>query len=100
MALVLLMRCFNRFNRLSISAPKLHVILLKVINCVKHAVYAEDDRTDIVIQGLVEISLCVCFQCSEHNNEQCTNLFHEFSNSGNLTGYFQQYDYQDLYPIN
>lgn len=48
---------FNKFYRLTISALGLHVILLYVIGCVKHAVHAEDDdRTDIVIQGLVEIS--------------------------------------------
>lgn len=57
MALVSLMRFFNKFYRLTISALGLHVILLYVRGCVKHAVHAEDDdRADIVIRGLVEMS--------------------------------------------
>lgn len=56
--LVSLMRFFNKFNRLTISALGLHVILLYVRGYIKHAAHAEDgDRADIVIWGLVEISL-------------------------------------------
>lgn len=49
---------FHKFNRFAISALGFHVILLYIKGCIKHAVQEEeDDRTDIVIQGLVEISL-------------------------------------------
>ncbi len=62
---------FHKFNRLSISALGLHVILLYVIGSIKHAVRAEDDdRTDIVIQGLVETSLSACFQCCTHDSQR------------------------------
>lgn len=73
MTLALLVRVFNKFKRLSISVLGLHVLFLHVIGCIKHAVHTEDDdRTDIVIQGLVEISLSARFQRSEHNSQQCT----------------------------
>lgn len=56
-ALVFLMR-FNNFNKLSISALGQLVILLYVIGCVKYAVNLEDDdRTDIVIYRLVQVSV-------------------------------------------
>lgn len=94
MALVVLMRFFNKFNRLSISALGLHVILLYVIGCVKHALHAEDDdRTDIVIQGLVETSLSACLQRCEHIGQQRTHQFSKFTISGNSKDDFEQHDH-------
>lgn len=63
---------FHKFNRLSVSALGLHVILLYVKGCIKHAVQAEeDDRADIVIQGLAEMSL----SHSLSSSQRCTNQF-------------------------
>lgn len=83
-ALVFLMRFFNKFNRLSISALELHAILLYVIGCIQHAAHAEDDdRPDIVIRGLVEISLPACFQHCARSSQQCTHQFSKFTVGGN-----------------
>lgn len=90
MALALLMRFFNKFNRLSISALGLHAILLDAIGCIKSAVHAQDDdRTDIVIRGLVETSLSARFQRCEHSGRHVRI-------SGNSKDDFQQRDRQGL----
>lgn len=68
MALVLLMGFFNKFYRLSISGLGLHVMFVYVTGCIKHAVHAEDSRTDIIYYPRPNrvIALCLLLMLNVH----------------------------------